>query len=242
MGMHGLCARVRVGTLAGGRRGRRVIAPFVVSIGLLPALAGCSSLSSSPSSSDSASSAAVGIAGPVTGRGGVNVDPGSVSGPGEDTGPSGLLSGLFRSNSTPSAAPSNTPRPPSAYTASAPPYAPSAQTAAVPPPPGPYAPSTQAAAAPSPPSTYAAPSSFGIAGPVTGRGGVNVDPGFVGGPGEDTGPSGLLANLFRSNPTPSAAPANMPRPPSTYTASAPPYTPPPGQAASPAPPPANSAQ
>ena len=176
MGMHGLCARVRVGTLAGGQRGRRVIAPFVVSIGLLPALAGCSSFSSSPSSSDSASSAAVGIAGPVTGRGGVNVDPGSVSGPGEDTGPSGLLSGLFRSNSTPSAAPSNTPRPPSAYTASAPPYTPSTQTAAAPPPPGTYAPSTQTAAMPSPPSTYAAPSSLGIAGPVAGRGAVNVDP------------------------------------------------------------------
>ena len=31
MGTHGLCARVRVGTLAGGRRGRRVIAPFVFS-------------------------------------------------------------------------------------------------------------------------------------------------------------------------------------------------------------------
>ena len=242
MGTNGLCARVRVGTLAGGRGGRRVIAPFVVSIGLLPALVGCSSFSSSPSSSDSASSAAVGIAGPVAGRGGVNVDPGSVSGPGEDTGPSGLLSGLFRSNSTPSAAPSNTPRPPSAYTASAPPYTPSAQTAAAPPPAGTYAPSTQTAATPSSPSTYAAPSSFGIAGPVAGRGAVNVDPAPSGSATEDTGPSGLLANLFRSNSTPSAAPSNMPRPPSTYTASAPPYTPPPGQAAPPAPPPANSAQ
>ncbi len=242
MGTHGLCARVGVGRPAGGRRRRRVIAPFVVSIGLLPALAGCSSFSSSPSSSDSASSAAVGIAGPVTGRGAVNIDP-APSGPAtEDTGPSGLLANLFRSNSTPSAAPSNMPRPPSTYTASAPPYTPSTQTAAVPPPPGPYAPSTQTAAMPSPPSTYATPSSFGIAGPVSGRGAVNIDPGPSGPATEDTGPSGLLANLFRSNSTPSAAPSNMPRPPSTYTASAPPYTPPPGQAAPPAPPPANSAQ
>jgi hypothetical protein len=219
MGTHGLCARVRVGTLAGGRRGRRVIAPFVVSIGLLPALAGCSSFSSPPSSSDSPSSATVGIAGPVVGRGGVNVDPGSVSGPGDDTGPSGLLANLFRSNSTPSAAPSNMPRPPSTYTASAPPYTPSNQTAAVPPPPGTYPPSTQTAAAPSPPSTYASSASFGIAGPVAGRGAVNIDPGPSGPATEDTGPSGLLANLFRSNSTPSATPSNMPRPPSTYTVS-----------------------
>ncbi len=242
MGTHGLCARVRVGTLAGGRVGRRVVAPFVVSIGLLPALAGCSSFSSSPSSSDSASSATVGIAGPVAARGGVNIDP-APSGPAtEDTGPSGLLANLFRSNSTPSTAPSNMPRPPSTYTASAPPYAPSTQAAAVPPPAGTYASSTQTAAMPSPASTYAAPSSLGVAGPVAARGGVNFKPGSVSGTGEDTGPSGLLANLFRSNSTPSAPPSNMPHPPSTYTASAPPYTPPPGQAAPPAPPPANSAQ
>ena len=135
MGTQRLCARVRVGTLAAGRRERRVIAPFVVSIGLLPALAGCSSFSFSPSSSDSASSATVGIAGPVAGRGAVNIDP-APSGPAtEDTGPSGLLANLFRSNSTPSAAPSNMPRPPSTYTASAPPYTPPPGQAAPPAPP-----------------------------------------------------------------------------------------------------------
>ena len=199
---------------------------LVVSIGLLPALVECSSFSSSPASSNSASSAAVGIAGPVAARGAVNVNPAASDTPGEDTGPSGLLANLFRSNSTPSAAPSNTPRPPSTYTASAPPYAPSTQTAP----------------APSPPSTYAAPSSLGIPGPVAARGAVNVDPAASDTGAEDTGPSGLLANLFRSNSTPSTPQSNMPHPPSTYTASAPPYTPPPGQVAPPAPPPANSAQ
>ena len=79
MGTQGLCARMRVGTLAGGRRGRRVIAPFVVSIGLLPALVGCSSFSSTssspPNSVGSTSSSPPAAAGPVTARGGVTVGP-----------------------------------------------------------------------------------------------------------------------------------------------------------------------
>ncbi len=208
MGTQGLCARMRVGTLAGGRRGRRVIAPFVVSIGLLPALVGCSSFSSTssspPDSVGSTSSSPPAAAGPVTARGGVTVGP-PPSGPYsyDESGPSGILVDVFRHNSTPPA-----------------------QTAAM-------------AAPPSVPTSYSQPA---YAGPSSARGGVTVGPPPSGPATEDTGPSGLLANIFRSNSTPSAAPSNMPHPPSTYTASAPPYTPPPGQAAPPAPPPANSAQ
>ncbi len=202
--------------LAGGRRGRRVIAPFVVSIGLLPALVGCSSFSSSssspPVSVGSTSSSPAAAAGPVTARGGVTVGP-PPSGPYsyDESGPSGILVDVFRHNSTPPA-----------QTGAMPP----AQTGAMAPP-------------PSVPNSYSQPA---YAGPTSARGGVAVGPPPSGPATEDTGPSGLLANLFRSNPTPSTPPSNMPHPPSTYTASAPPYTPPPGQAAPPAPPPANSAQ
>ncbi len=215
MGTHGLCARVRVGTLAGGRRGRRVIAPFVVSIGLLPALAGCSLFSSAssspPESVGSMSSSQSASAGPVTARGGVTVGPPPSGASADESGPGGILVDVFRHNSTPST--QSTAMPP-------------AQTATMPP-----APTV---------STSASPPAY--AGPTNARGGVSVGPVASGPPAEDTGPSGLLVNLFRSNSTPSAAPSNMPHPPSTYTASAPPYTPPPGQAAPPAPPPANSAQ
>ncbi len=216
MGTDGLCARVRVGTPAGGRRGRRVIAPFVVSIGLLPALVGCSSFSSTssspPDSVGSTSSPPPAAAGPVTARGGVTVGP-PPSGPYsyDESGPSGILVDVFRHNSTPPAKTEAMP---------------SAQTAAMAPP-------------PSVPTSYSQPA---YAGPTSARGGVAVGPPPSGPATEDTGPSGLLANLFRSNPTPSTPPSNMPHPPSTYTASAPPYTPPPGQVAPPAPPPANSAQ
>jgi hypothetical protein len=216
MGTDGLCARVRVGTPAGGRRGRRVIAPFVVSIGLLPALAGCSSFSSTssspPDSVGSTSSSPAAAAGPVTARGGVTVGP-PPSGPYsyDESGPSGILVDVFRHNSTPPAKTEAMP---------------SAQTAAMAPP-------------PSVPTSYSQPA---YAGPTSARGGVTVGPPPSGPATEDTGPSGLLANLFRSNSTPSTPPSNMPHPPSTYTASAPPYTPPPGQVAPPAPPPANSAQ
>ena len=216
MGTHGLCARVRVGTLAGGRPGRRVIAPFVVSIGLLPALAGCSSFSSTssspPESVGSTSSSPPAAAGPVTARGGVTVGP-PPSGPYsyDESGPSGILVDVFRHNSTPST-----------QTATMPP----AQAAAVAPP-------------PSVPTSYSQPAD---AGPASARGGVTVGPPPSGQPADESGPSGLLVNLFRSNSPPSAPPSNMPHPPSTYTASAPPYTPPPGQAAAPAPPPTNSAQ
>lgn len=88
-------------------------------------------------------------------------------------------------------------------------------------------PSAQPVAAPPPPSTYASPASVGGAGPATGRGSVTAGVAPAAAPAQDTGPSGLLVELFRSNPTPAAAPSNVPRPPSTYTASAPPYTPPP---------------
>jgi hypothetical protein len=224
MGTQGLCARMRVGTLAGGRRGRRVIAPFVVSIGLLPALVGCSSFSSTsssrPDSVGSTPSSPPAAAGPVTARGGVTVGP-PPSGPYsyDESGPSGILVDVFRHNSTP---PAQTGAMPPAQTGTMPP----AQTAAM-------------AAPPSVPTSYSQPA---YAGPSSARGGVTVGPPPSGPATEDTGPSGLLANIFRSNSTPSAAPSNMPHPPSTYTASAPPYTPPPGQAAPPAPPPANSAQ
>jgi len=223
MGTHGLCARVRVGTLAGGRRGRRVIAPFVVSIGLLPALAGCSSFSSAssspPESAGSTSSSQSASAGPATARGGVTVGPPPSGASADESGPGGILVDVFRHNSTPST--QSTAMPP-AQTGAMPP----AQTATMSPPPS--------------VSTSASPSAY--AGPTSARGGVSVGPVASGPPAEDTGPSGLLVNLFRSNSTPSAAPSNMPHPPSTYTASAPPYTPPPGQAAPPAPPPTNSAQ
>ncbi len=223
MGKHGLCARVGVGTLAGGRRGRRVIAPFVVSIGLLPALAGCSSFSSAssspPESAGSTSSSQSASAGPVTARGGVTVGPPPSGASADESGPGGILVDVFRHNSTPST--QSTAMPPAQIGAMPP-----AQTATMSPPPS--------------VSTSASPPAY--AGPTSARGGGSVGPDASGQPAEDTGPSGLLVNLFRSNSTPSAAPSNMPHPPSTYTASAPPYTPPPGQAAPPAPPPANSAQ
>ena len=143
----------------------------------------------SPSSSDSASSAAVGIAGPVTGRGGVNVDPGSVGGPGEDTGPSGLLADLFRSNSTPSAAPSNMPTPAGrlhcvgaalrALRTDGSRASPGRCLRAL------HSDGSCTVAA----ASYAVPSSFGIAGPVTGRGGVNVDPVSSGPPRKTRGPA-----------------------------------------------------
>ena len=224
MGTHGLCARVRVGTLAGGRAGRCVVAPFVVSIGLLPALAGCSSFSSAssspPNSVGSTSSSLPAYPGPVTARGGVTVGP-PPSGPYsyDESGPSGILVDVFRHNSTPST-----------QTAAMPP----AQTGAMSP--------TQTAGMPSPPNVSASSSLPAYAGPTTARGGVSVGPAPSNPSADELGPSGLLANLFRSNSTPSAPPSNMPHPPSTYTASAPPYAPPPGQAAPPAPPPANSAQ
>ena len=98
MGTHGLCARVRVGTLAGGRRGRRVIAPFVVSIGLLPALAGCSSFSSPlllhPIPSDPRPHLRLPLQVPLPLEGGVTVGPPP-------------LGSLLGSDSTPSAAPSS---------------------------------------------------------------------------------------------------------------------------------------
>jgi len=204
MGMHALGARARVSRRAAGRRERGARALLVVSIGLLPALAGCSSFSSSsPSSPPSSSPAAAARSGS----------------PPDESGPSGFLVDLFRSNSTPPA-----------------------RTAAAPSPPSTYTPSTPTTAVPPQPSTYASSTSLGIAGPVSARSGVNIGPPPSGLPTEDTGPSGFLVDLFRSNSTPSAAPSNMPHPPSTYTASAPPYTPPPGQPAAPAPPPANSAQ
>jgi len=224
MGTHGLCARVRVGTLAGGRAGRCVVAPFVVSIGLLPALAGCSSFSSAssspPDSVGSTSSSLPAYPGPVTARGGVTVGP-PPSGPYsyDESGPSGILVDVFRHNSTPST--QTTAMPPAQIGAMSP-----AQTAAMSPPPS--------------VSTSASPPAY--AGPTSARGGVTAGPPPSSQPTDDSGPSGLLANLFRSNSTPSAPPSNMPHPPSTYTASAPPYAPPPGQAAPPAPPPANSAQ
>jgi hypothetical protein len=173
MGTHGLRARGGVKRLTAGRRGggRRVL--FVASIGLLPALAGCSSFS--PSSASNA-------AGPPNNS--------SVVG-GQSAAPSGY--------------------PPAVATAAAPPpaphYAPATLTD-----PGPRGYLSVAGAAESAPST------------------------------EDTGPSGLLVALFKSTSTPPAGSANMPHPPSTYTASAPPYTPPPAQPAAPAPPPTSSAQ
>jgi hypothetical protein len=234
MGTDGLGARVRIRRLAADRgRGRLVL--FVVSIGLLPALAGCSSFSSSSASSNAAgppnnSSTIAGqsaapsgyspavatatappsapaytpsapAAAPDFGPGFANVNA-TVSAPlTEDTGPSGLLVALFKSNS-----------------------APPAQTPAV----------------PSPPSTYAP--SAPVAAPDFGPGFANVNATVSAPPTEDTGPSGLLVALFKSNSTPPAGSANMPHPPSTYTASAPPYTPPPAQPAAPAPPPTSSAQ
>ena len=244
MGTHGLCARVQVSMLAAGRRGRRVLAPFVVSIGLLPALAACSAFSSSPPNASSAvagqSAAPSGSAPAVanaaaapsvptytpstpavvgTGYASAAAAVTTTSGPPtEDTGPSGIFVDLFRSN------------PP-----------PSAQTAAAPSPPGTYTPSAQTAAAP-PPRTYAPSAPPAVAGTGYASAAAAVTT-TSGPPAEDTGPSGLLVNLFRFNSTPPAAPSNMPHPPSTYTASAPPYTPPPGQpAAPPPPPPPNSAQ
>ncbi len=252
MGTDGLGARVRINWLAADRgRGRRVL--FVVLIGLLPALAGCSSFSPSSASSNAAgppnnSSTVAGqsaapsgyspavataaappsapaytpsapAAAPDFGPGFANVNA-SVSAPlTEDTGPSGLLVALFKSNS-----------------------APPAQTAAVPSPPSTYASSAPATltAQSSPPSTYA--SSASAAAPDFGPGFANVNASVSAPPTEDTGPSGLLVSLFKSTPTPPAGSTNMPHPPSTYTASAPPYTPPPAQPAAAAPPPTSSAQ
>jgi len=238
MGTHGLRAREGVKRLTAGRRGggRRVL--FVASISLLPALAGCSSFSSPSSAPDSAGSSrssAVGgqsaapsgyppavatAAAPSPAPSYAPSAPATLTDPGprsylsvagaaesapstEDTGPSGLLVGLFKSNSTPPA-----------------------QTAAVPSPPRTYAPSAQATLTDPGPRGYLSVAGAAESAPST----------------EDTGPSGLLVSLFKSTSTPPAGSANMPRPPSTYTASAPPYAPPPAQPAAPAPPPTSSAQ
>jgi hypothetical protein len=235
MGTHGLRARGGVKRLTAGRRGggRRVL--FVASIGLLPALAGCSSFS--PSSASNAAgppnnSSVVGgqsaapsgyppaVATAAAPPPAPHYAPATLTDPGprgylsvagaaelapstEDTGPSGLLVGLFKSNSTPPA-----------------------QTAAVPSPPRTYAPSAPATLTDPGPRGYLSVAGAAESAPST----------------EDTGPSGLLVALFKSTSTPPAGSANMPHPPSTYTASAPPYTPPPAQPAAPAPPPTSSAQ
>jgi hypothetical protein len=234
MGTHGLPARGGAKRLTAGRRGSRRRVLLVASIGLLPALAGCSSFS--PSSASNAagppnnSSVVAGQSAPSGNSPAVataaappaapSYAPATLTDPGprghlsvvgvaesapstEDTGPSGLLVGLFKSNSTPPA-----------------------QTAAVPSPPRTYVPS--------------APATLTDPGP---RGYLNVAGVAESAPStEDTGPSGLLVALFKSTSTPPAGSANMPHPPSTYTASAPPYTPPPAQPAAPAPPPTSSAQ
>ncbi len=215
MGTHRLCAGVRVDRLAAAERGHRRRVFVIISIGLLPALAGCSLFSSAssspPESVGSMSSSQSASAGPTTARGGVTVGPPPSGASADESGPGGILVDIFRHNSTPST--QSTAMPP-------------AQTATMPP-----APTV---------STSASPPAY--AGPTNARGGVSVGPVASGPPEEDTGPSGLLANLLRSNSTPPAAPSNMPHPPSTYTASAPPYTPPPGQPAAPAAAPTNSAQ
>ena len=227
MGTQGIGAWVRVGTLASGRRGRRVLAPFVVSIGLLLALAGCSSFSSSSSSSQpdpvpppnaATSSSQSAYGGPVTARGGVTVGPPPSGAPADDSGPAGILVDVFRHNS-----------------------APSTQTAAMPPATGAMPPAQAAAMSPAP-SVSTSSSVPAYAGPTSGRGGVTAGPPPSSQPADDSGPSGLLVNLFRSNSTPSAAPSNKPHPPSTYTASAPPYAPPPGQPGAAPAPSSNSAQ
>ena len=215
MGTHRLCAGVRVDRLAAAERGHRRRVFVVISIGLLPALAGCSLFSSAssspPESVGSMSSSQSAPAGPTTARGGVTVGPPPSGASADESGPGGILVDIFRHNSTPST--QSTAMPP-------------AQTATM-----------------SPPPTVSTSASLpAYAGPTTARGGVSVGPVASGPPEEDTGPSGLLANLLRSNSTPPAAPSNIPHPPSTYTASAPPYTPPPGQPAAPAAAPTNSAQ
>jgi len=176
MGTQGLRAREGVKRLTAGRRGdgRRVL--FVVSISLLPALAGCSSFSSPSSAPDSAGSSRSSAVG------------------GQSAAPSGY--------------------PPAVATAAAPSPAPS------------YAPSAPATLTDPGPRSYLSVAGVAESAPST----------------EDTGPSGLLVALFKSTSTPPAGSANMPHPPSTYTASAPPYTPPPAQPAAPAPPPTSSAQ
>ena len=238
MGTHGLRAREGVKRLTAGRRGggRRVL--FVASISLLPALAGCSSFFSPSSAPDSAGSLRSSVVG------------------GQSAAPSGY---------PPAVATAAAPPP-------APPHAPSAPATLTDPGPRSYlsvagvaesAPSTedtgpngllvgllksnstppaQTTAVPSPPRTYtpSAPATLtdpGPAGYLSAAGVVESAPST-----EDTGPSGLLVSLFKSTSTPPAGSANMPHPPSTYTASAPPYTPPPAQPAAPAPPPTSSAQ
>ncbi len=223
MGTHGLRARVGVNKPAAGSPGHGVRALLVVLLGLLPALAGCSLFSSAssspPESVGSTSSSQSASAGPVTARGGVTVGPPPSGASADESGPGGILVDVFRHNSTPST--QSTAMPPAQIGAMPP-----AQTATMSPPPS--------------VSTSASPPAY--AGPTSARGGVSVGPVASGPPEEDTGPSGLLANLFRSSSTPPAPPSNMPHPPSTYTASAPPYTPPPGQPAAPAAAPTNSAQ
>jgi hypothetical protein len=206
MGTHGACARVTVSRFARGRRGRGRRVLFIVSIGLLPALAGCSSFSSSsspPPPSASTSSSVPTFSGPASARGGVSMGTAASGTAADDSGPSGILVDVFRHNSTPAT-----------------------QTAAM-------APASSVATSSAVPT---------FSGPASARGGVSVGPAPSSPSADDSGPSGFLVDLFRPNSTPSAPPSNMPHPPSTYTASAPPYTPPPGQAAAPAPPPPNSPQ
>jgi hypothetical protein len=109
--------------------------------------------------------------------------------------------------------------------------------AAAPSPPGTYTPDAQTAATPPPsntPTTWTPPAVVGTG--YSSAAAAIITPS----PSDGSAPSGLLVDLFGSKPAPSAAPANIPHPPSTYTASAPPYTPPPG--AAPAPPPLSSPQ
>ena len=237
MGRHGLPARGGVKRLTAGRwgGGRRVL--FVASIGLLPALAGCSSFSPSSASSNAA--------GPPNNSSAVA---------GQSAAPSGYSPAVATAAAPPSV-PAYTPSAPAAAPDFGPGFANVNGTVFSAPPtedtgPGGLlvalfksnsAPPAQTAAVPSPPSTYAP--SAPAAAPDFGPGFANVNGTvFSAPPTEDTGPSGLLVALFKPTSTPPAGSANMPHPPSTYTASAPPYTPPPAQPAAPAPPPTSSAQ
>src|SRR5208282_5117026 len=186
MGTHRLCAGVRVDRLAAAELGHRRRVFVIISIGLLPALAGCSLFSSAssspPESVGSMSSSQSASAGPTTARGGVTVGPPPSGASADESGPGGILVDVFRHNSTPST--QSTAMPP-AQTATMPP----AQTATMSP--------AQTAAMSPPPSVSTSASPPAYAGPTSARGGVSVGPVASGPPAEDTGPSGLLANLFR---------------------------------------------